>query len=72
MFCCLFFERFVHWIPFEHTCLLGCSFHRVDIIYIKSKFCETLKVINSVTKMSLIEPSIDLEQLSADLLYAYT
>ena len=44
-----------HSITFENTYLLSCWFHCVDIFYIKFRFRETFTVINSVTRILLIE-----------------
>ena len=53
----IYFRTFCskHSITFKNTYLLSCWFHCVDIFYNKFRLCETLKVINSVTRFSLIE-----------------
>ena len=52
-----FFQMFCskHSITFENAYLLSCWFHCVDIFYIKFRFCELFTVINSVTRILLIE-----------------
>ena len=56
---CSFFVLFVfcskHLMTFKNTCLLSCWFHCVDRFYIKFRFCETFTVINSITRILLIE-----------------
>ena len=42
-------------ITFEKTYLLSCWLHSVDIFYIKFRFSQALRVIKSVTSISLIE-----------------
>ena len=44
-----------HSITFESMYLLSCWFHCVDIFYIKFRFRETFTVINSLTRILLIE-----------------
>ena len=53
----IYFRTFCskHSITFKNTYLLSCWFHCVDIFYNKFRLRETLKVINSVTRFSLIE-----------------
>ena len=50
-----------------------CWFHCVDIFYIKFRFCETVTIIHSVTRILLIETQyINLELFLIDLPYTYT
>ena len=42
-------------INFENMYLLSCWFHCADIFYVKFRFCETPAVINSVTRILLVE-----------------
>ena len=50
-----------------------CWFHCVDIFYIKFRFCETVTIIHSVTRVFLIETQyINLELFLIDLPYTYT
>ena len=53
----LVFECFVPniWLLFENMYLLSCWFHCVEIFYIKFRFCEAFTIINSVTRILLIE-----------------
>ena len=44
-----------HSVTFENTYLLSFSFHYVDIFFIKRRFCKTITVINSVTRILLTE-----------------
>ena len=48
-----FFSK--HLITFQNTYLLSCWFHFVDIFYIKFGFCKDFALINSVTRILLIE-----------------
>ena len=44
-----------HSIDFENMYLLSCWFHCVDVFYMKLRFCESYKVVNSVNGILLIE-----------------